>query len=126
MNRRSWLGVLPKALALASLPLVALAAAAPQGYFVDLNQASARRPTSVERTDGDFTMSIHREYKDSIGARLWAWRYDDGIFTPGTRAHPIVLLTPAGKVLRVEGDGGADEDVSMSNHRRAGRDRRTR
>jgi len=217
-------------------PSVALAAAAPQGYFVDSKQAFARRPASVEKTDGDFTMSIHRDCKDSIGTRLlgiaeatypprevlvdfaieyalemgsdsahvplwwcdgvgveripyavtlsaveyyarltenfrrhifwgvggtplrWTdftyratitrkanvtvgpesfasvyvadmlldWRYDDGIFTPVTRAHRIVVLTPAGKVLRVEGDGGADEDVSMSNHRRVGRDRRTR
>ena len=70
MNRRSCLGGLPEALALASLLSVALAAAAPQGYFVDFKQASASRPASVEKTDGDFTMSIHREYKDSIGARL--------------------------------------------------------
>ena len=50
------------------------------------------------------------------------WAYDDGTFEVRIRAHRSVVLTPAGGVRRVSGDGMADEEVSMSTHRGIGRE----
>ena len=64
-------------------------------------------------------------YPSVYVAEMWLdWSYDDGVFRPVTRAHRIVVMTPRGKVLRVEGDGGADEDVSMSKRRGIGKETR--
>lgn len=46
------------------------ASAAPPGYFVDSTQAVADRPAEVITEDGDFTVTIHRDYKDALGQRL--------------------------------------------------------
>ncbi len=64
-------------------------------------------------------------YPSVYVAEMWLdWSYDDGVFRPVTKAHRIVVMTPDGKVLRVEGDGGADEDVSMSKRRGIGKETR--
>jgi hypothetical protein len=44
--------------------------ATPTGYFVDSTQAVAERPAEVVTEDGDFTITIHRNYKDALGQRL--------------------------------------------------------
>ncbi|HEY7728576.1 MAG TPA: hypothetical protein VID50_08990 [Candidatus Eisenbacteria bacterium] len=50
-----------------------------------------------------------------------AWTYDDGTFLPLTEARRIVVLSADGSVLAVEGDGAAEEKVSISTHRGIGR-----
>ena len=50
----------------------ALAAALPPGYFVDSTQAAADRPSDWVESDGDFTLAVHRQYDDPLGARLLA------------------------------------------------------
>lgn len=49
------------------------------------------------------------------------WTYDDGTFLPLTEAHRVVVLSPAGAVLAIEGDGTAEEKVKFSTHRGIGR-----
>jgi hypothetical protein len=49
------------------------------------------------------------------------WSYDDGTFLPLTEARRVVVLSAGGTVLAVEGDGEADEKVSISTHRGIGR-----
>jgi len=46
------------------------AAAIPAGYFVDPTQAHAPRQPSIERLDGDFTVSIRRDCPDAGSADL--------------------------------------------------------
>jgi hypothetical protein len=50
-----------------------------------------------------------------------AWSYDDGTFVPECHAHRVVVLSKDGSVLYIQGDGYADEQVSMSSHRGIGR-----
>lgn len=50
-----------------------------------------------------------------------AWSYDDGTFLQLTEARRVVVLSPPGEVLAVEGDGAAEEKVSISTHRGVGR-----
>jgi hypothetical protein len=62
------------------------------------------------------------EYKDVYVAQLHLlWTYDDGTFMPTARAERVVVLSTGGKLLAVEGDGGAVESVTMSTHRGVGR-----
>jgi hypothetical protein len=62
------------------------------------------------------------EYRDVYVAQLMlAWTYDDGTFTPYTEGHRVVVLTPSGDVLAVDGDGSAVERVSISSHQGIGR-----
>ena len=62
------------------------------------------------------------EYHDVYVAQLTlAWVYDDGTFTPYTQGHRVVVLGPTGEILAVEGDGAAEEKVSISTHRGIGR-----
>jgi len=42
------------------------------------------------------------------------WSYDDGVFFTAIEARRTVVLDAAGNVLSVEGDGGALEEVSLS------------
>jgi hypothetical protein len=49
------------------------------------------------------------------------WTYDDGTFLPLTEAHRVVVLSPDGAVLAIEGDGTAEEKVTFSTHRGIGR-----
>jgi hypothetical protein len=64
-------------------------------------------------------------YADGYMADLsLSWSYDDGTFAPFTRAHRIVLLSSAGAVLAVRGDGEAEERVDISTHRGVGRQER--
>jgi hypothetical protein len=48
------------------------------------------------------------------------WSFDDGVFVPESRAHRIVVLTPDGTVLDVQGDGETVERVFFSSHRGIG------
>jgi len=52
------------------------------------------------------------------------WTYDDGTFLPAIEAHRVVVLSSAGEILAVDGDGEADEKVSISTHRGVGRQQR--
>jgi hypothetical protein len=52
------------------------------------------------------------------------WTYDDGTFLPFTKAHRVVVLTHAGEVLAVHGDGATEEKLSISRHRGIGRQER--
>ena len=49
------------------------------------------------------------------------WSFDDGTFVPRVDARRTVVLTPQGDVLAVEGDGAAEETVTISTHRGIGR-----
>jgi len=49
------------------------------------------------------------------------WTYDDGTFDPLVEASRTVVLAPDGRVLAVEGDGGARERTRLSSHRGIGR-----
>jgi len=49
-----------------------------------------------------------------------AWGFDDGVFEPGSLAHRIVVLSPSGDVISVEGDGDTKEFVNFSPHRGIG------
>src|SRR2546426_7399534 len=42
----------------------------PPGYFIDSAQALEPRPVSREVKDGEFTLSIRRDWSDSISAHL--------------------------------------------------------
>ena len=48
------------------------------------------------------------------------WGFDDGTFVPVSLAHRIVVLSPDGNVISVEGDGDTSEQVSFSSHRGIG------
>ncbi len=62
------------------------------------------------------------QYEDVYVALLdLLWTYDDGTFIPLVKARRVVVLTPAGEVLAVDGDGQADEQVFMSSRRGLGR-----
>jgi len=62
------------------------------------------------------------EYPNVYVAHLTlAWTYDDGTFTPYAQAHRVVVLTASGELLAVDGDGTAEERVSISTHRGIGR-----
>jgi hypothetical protein len=50
-----------------------------------------------------------------------AWTYDDGTFLPLVKAHRVVVLSPVGAMLAVDGDGEAEEKVTFSTHRGVGR-----
>ena len=50
-----------------------------------------------------------------------SWSFDDGTFVPVSVAHRTVVLTPEGRVVAIEGDGGTVEDVFLSSHRGIGR-----
>jgi hypothetical protein len=50
-----------------------------------------------------------------------SWSYDDGTFVPVSLAHRVVVLSRAGDVISVEGDGSTDEQVYVSTHRGIGR-----
>lgn len=52
---------------------------------------------------------------------VFAWAYDDGTFVPVTETMRTVVLSQRGDVLAVEGDGRADEQVRLSEHRGIGR-----
>lgn len=52
------------------------------------------------------------------------WTYDDGTFLPEVEAHRVVVLSPRGEILAVDGDGAAEERVSISTHRGVGREER--
>ncbi len=63
-----------------------------------------------------------KTYSDVYVAQLnLLWTYDDGTFMPSTRAHRVVILSPHGDVLAVDGDGATEESVSISTHRGVGR-----
>jgi hypothetical protein len=49
------------------------------------------------------------------------WTYDDGTFMPTARAVRTVVLSSTGDLLAVDGDGKAEEKVTMSAHRGIGR-----
>jgi hypothetical protein len=62
------------------------------------------------------------EYSDVYVAHLTLiWTYDDGTFTPYAEGHRIVVLASSGEVLAVDGDGSAEERVTISSHRGIGR-----
>jgi hypothetical protein len=64
-----------------------------------------------------------RTYKNVYVAQLHlVWIYDDGTFMPSSRASRVVVLSPDGKLLAVDGDGSAEESVGMSTHRGVGRE----
>lgn len=67
---RTLLPLLPCVVTAAFLGSTAPAQALPPGYFVDSTQAFAPRPTSMHYDDGDFTLSITRDFADSTEARL--------------------------------------------------------
>lgn len=77
------------------------------------------RATIAERDS--FTLR-GAEYTGVYVANLsLAWTYDDGTFLPLTEARRVVVLSPAGAVLAVDGDGAAEEKVTFSTHRGVGR-----
>jgi hypothetical protein len=49
-----------------------------------------------------------------------AWGFDDGTFAPEFLAHRVVVLSPDGSVISVEGDGDTKELVYFSLHRGIG------
>ncbi len=49
-----------------------------------------------------------------------AWAFDDGTFAPVSLAHRVVVLSPDGSVISVEGDGDTKEQVYFSSHRGIG------
>jgi hypothetical protein len=49
------------------------------------------------------------------------WSFDDGTFVPRVEARRVVVLTPGGEVLAVDGDGAARETATISTHRGVGR-----
>lgn len=53
-----------------------------------------------------------------------SWTYDDGTFLPFVASRRTVVLTPAGQILAVDGDGQCTEEVSISANRDVGRQRR--
>jgi len=62
-------------------------------------------------------------YKNVYVAQLHLlWTYDDGTFMPSSQASRVVVLSPQGGLLAVDGDGSAEESVSMSVHRGVGRE----
>ena len=64
-----------------------------------------------------------RLYKNVYVAQLHLlWTYDDGTFMPSSRASRVVVLSPEGNLLAVDGDGSAEESVGMSTHRGVGRE----
>lgn len=64
-----------------------------------------------------------RTYKNVYVAQLHLlWTYDDGTFMPSSRASRVVVLSPEGNLLAVDGDGSAEESVGMSTHRGVGRE----
>jgi len=68
-----------------------------------------------------------QSFKDVYVARIeLSWSYDDGTFLPLVTAHRTVVLSPAGKILAVDGDGQGTEEVSISANRGVGRQRELR
>jgi hypothetical protein len=54
------------------------------------------------------------------------WMYDDGTMWPRVTASRLVILTPEGKILAVDGDGQGTEGLSFSANRGVGWSRRMR
>jgi hypothetical protein len=54
------------------------------------------------------------------------WMYDDGTMWPRMTASRLVILTPEGKILAVDGDGQGTENLSFSANRGVGWSRRMR
>jgi hypothetical protein len=77
------------------------------------------RATIAERDSFTLKGTPHRGVY--VANLTLAWSYDDGTFLPLVEARRVVVLSPAGEVLAVEGDGGAEEKVSISTHRGIGR-----
>jgi hypothetical protein len=80
------------------------------------------RATIAERDtfrlgDASFT-GVH------VATLTLSWAYDDGTFRPEIEAHRVVVLSPRGEILAVDGDGSAMESVSISTHRGVGREER--
>jgi hypothetical protein len=69
----------------------------------------------------------HYYMEDSTASNVYvadmslSWSYDDGTFVPVSLAHRVVVLSPSGDVISVEGDGFTDEQVYQSSHRGIGR-----
>jgi hypothetical protein len=64
------LGRTRSAVLLAALAFAAPAHAMPPGYFVDSTQISADRPSRLDVSDGDFTLTITRSYDGPLAERL--------------------------------------------------------
>ena len=77
------------------------------------------RATIAERDS--FTLRATPYRGVYVASLTLAWSYDDGTFLPLTEARRVVVLSPGGEVLAVEGDGAAEEKVSISSHRGIGR-----
>lgn len=77
------------------------------------------RATIAERDS--FTLGATPYRGVWVASLTLAWSYDDGTFLPLTEAHRVVVLSPEGAVLAVDGDGLAEEKVSISTHRGIGR-----
>lgn len=52
-----------------------------------------------------------------------SWTYDDGVFLPFVAVRRTVVLSRAGAILAVDGDGACSEEVSISANRSVGRTR---
>lgn len=63
-----------------------------------------------------------REYQNVYVVQIvFAWSFDDGTFVPVIETQRTVVLSQRGDVLAVQGDGAADQDVRLSEHRGIGR-----
>ncbi|HYQ88230.1 MAG TPA: hypothetical protein VEU09_01225 [Candidatus Binatia bacterium] len=79
------------------------------------------------RYEASIKLHDHYYMADSTASSVYvaemslAWSYDDGTFVPVSLAHRVVVLSRAGDVISVEGDGLTDEQVYQSSHRGIGR-----
>jgi hypothetical protein len=79
------------------------------------------------RYDASIALHAHYYMDDSTASNVYvaemslAWSYDDGTFVPVSLAHRVVVLSRAGDVISVTGDGGTEEQVYPSSHRGIGR-----
>lgn len=65
-----------------------------------------------------------KSFRDVYVAHVvMSWTYDNGTFLPFVASRRIVVFTPAGEILAVDGDGQATEEVSISANRDIGRQR---
>lgn len=80
---------------------------------------------TIARRD-DFAVG-NRAFHDVYVANVALdWTYDDGTFLPHVAARRTVVLTPAGEIVAVDGDGQGTVDVAISANRGIGRQRQIR
>ena len=79
-------------------------------YWTDLNYHA-----TISYRD-EFVSGFETFSNVYVAQMTLGWGYNDGAFIPVSLAHRIVVLSPEGEVLQVDGDGTVIETVRISSH----------